>query len=77
MLFWIVERTGMAGKDKAKMIKELRAAFGLTQEKFATKIGVTYSTLNRWENGKGAPSPLSMLRVEQLQNELKKNKLSE
>jgi hypothetical protein len=31
------------------------------------KIGVTYSTVNRWENGKGKPSPLAILRIERLQ----------
>ena len=36
---------------------------GLTQEKFAAKIGVTFSTVNRGENGKGKPSPLAMQKL--------------
>jgi DNA-binding transcriptional regulator YiaG len=32
------------------LIKELRLHTGLTQEQFATDLGVTYSTINRWEN---------------------------
>jgi len=63
----------MAKKNLAKTIREVRAAFGLTQEQFAAKIGVTYSTVNRWENDKGKPSPLAMLRIEELQNELGQN----
>ena len=60
-----------AKKDIPKMIRKLRTALGLTQEQFAAKIGVTVSTANRWENGKGTPSPLAMLRIEELQNESK------
>jgi transcriptional regulator with XRE-family HTH domain len=59
------------------MVRKLRANFGLTQEQFAAKVGVTYSTINRWENDKGKPSPLAMLRIEGLQKELKKDKQSE
>ena len=66
----------MGQQDTSKMIRKLRAALGLTQEQFAAKIGVTYSTINRWENDKGKPSPLAMLRIEQLQNKLKRNRPS-
>ena len=60
----------------AKMIKKLRVASGLTQEQFAAKVGVTLSTVNRWENSKGKPSPLAMLRIKKLQKESKPNKSS-
>ena len=55
----------------SKTITELRVAFGLTQEQFAAKLGVTLSTVNRWENGVGKPSPLALARLKKLQNELK------
>ena len=61
----------MDKQDTSKMIRELRADLGLTQEQFAAKIGMTYSTINRWENKKGNLSPLAMLQIEKLQ---KKNK---
>ena len=56
-------------KDKklAEMIRGLRAKLGLTQEQFAAKVGVTWSTVNRWENSRGSPSPLAMRRIEELQ----------
>lgn len=57
--------------ELALRIKRLRTSLGLTQEQFAAKVGVTFSTVNRWENGKGTPSPLAMRRVEELQEELK------
>ena len=44
----------------SEIVKELRAQLGLTQEQFAAKVGVTWSTVNRWENGRGKPSPLAL-----------------
>jgi len=64
----------MVKTNVSKMVRELRTALGLTQEQFAAKIGVTFSTVNRWENKKGKPSPLAMLRIEKLKNVLKRNK---
>ncbi|KKK71459.1 hypothetical protein LCGC14_2913680, partial [marine sediment metagenome] len=43
-------------------IRNLRAKLELTQEQFAAKAGVTWSTVNRWENGRGKPSSLAMRR---------------
>jgi len=64
----------MAKRNAPKMIKELRAALGLTQEQFAGRVGVTFSTVNRWENGKGKPSPLAMKRIDELRKELERKK---
>ncbi len=61
-------------KDISKMIRKLRTTIGLTQEKFAAKIGVTVSTVNRWENDKDKPSPLAMLKIEKLQKKINRNK---
>jgi len=64
--------TGMndkSQKDVAKMIKELRAKLGLTQEQFAAKVGVTFSTVNRWESGRSTPSPLAIRRIMEIQSE--------
>jgi DNA-binding transcriptional regulator YiaG len=59
--------------ELAKMIRDLRAKLGLTQEQFAAKVGVTWSTVNRWENGRGCPSPLARRRIEELQDEFGKS----
>ena len=64
----------MDKQETSKMIRELRADLGLTQEQFAAKLGVTYSTINRWENKKGNPSPLAMLRIGKLQKSIEKTK---
>lgn len=54
-------------KDKLpKLVRDLRERTGLTQEKFAAKLGVTFPTINRWENGKSTPSPLAMQRIKEL-----------
>lgn len=59
-------------KGIGKMIRKLRTAMGLTQEQFAAKVGVTFSTVNRWENGRGTPSPLAMRRIEELHEGIEK-----
>ncbi len=46
--------------DPAALIREVRARLGLTQEKFAARLGVTLPTINRWENGRAKPSPLAI-----------------
>lgn len=50
----------------ARKIRELRSKLELTQEQFAAKVGVTFSTVNRWESGKSKPSPLAMRSFEEL-----------
>jgi putative transcriptional regulator len=49
-----------------RLIRELRDRTGLTQEKFAARLGVTFPTINRWENGRARPSPLAMEKIEAL-----------
>ena len=39
-----------------KMLKEYREKAFLTQEDLANKLGVSYVTVNRWENGKFEPT---------------------
>lgn len=59
----------MPKQDIVKRIKELRAAMGLTQEQFAAAVGVTYATVNRWENGNANPQPLALRRIDELSRE--------
>lgn len=42
--------------DYSKLIKKIREKLFLTQTEFADLIGVSYETVNRWENGKFNPS---------------------
>jgi putative transcriptional regulator len=50
----------------ASLVRQLRARLGLTQEKFAARLGVTFPTINRWENGRAKPSPLALKQIEDL-----------
>lgn len=52
--------------DIARLVRELRERTGLTQEKFAALLGVTFPSINRWENGRARPSPLALRRIEEL-----------
>ena len=56
--------------DTAALVKELRRRLDLTQEQFAQKVGVTYSTVNHWENGKRIPQPFLLRRLREIKGEL-------
>ncbi|MBO3464083.1 helix-turn-helix domain-containing protein [Aetokthonos hydrillicola Thurmond2011] len=53
-----------------QLVRALRQEFNLSQEKFAAKLGVTFPTINRWENKNVIPSPLAMQQIDNLLNEL-------
>lgn len=53
----------------ARLIRELRQLTRLTQEKFAAKLGVTFPTINRWENNRARPSPLALEKIKALLHE--------
>lgn len=42
-----------------KVIKEVRVQLGLSQEELAHALGVSFASINRWENGKSSPSKLA------------------
>jgi len=50
----------------ARLVRELRELTGLTQEKFAARLGVTFPTINRWENDRAKPSPLALEKIASL-----------
>ena len=47
-------------------VRALRQRLGMSQEKFAAAIGVSFSTVSRWENAHRKPSPLSWRAVWEL-----------
>ncbi len=55
-----------AATNAAQLIRSLRQQMGLTQEKLAARLGVTFPTINRWENGHSQPSPLALRQIESL-----------
>lgn len=62
-----------AQADISRLVRELRERTGLTQEKFAAKLGVTYPTINRWENGRAKPSPLAIQQIKDLLQDMGKD----
>lgn len=40
-------------------VKEVRRQLGLSQKELAHALGVSFATVNRWENGKTVPSKLA------------------
>ncbi len=42
------------------LIKMIRKDLGLSQKKFAEKLHVSFSTVNRWENGHVTPNQLAI-----------------
>lgn len=64
--------TGPAQPEIGDWVRRLRQEMGLTQEKFAAKLGVTFPTVNRWENKRATPSLLAMEKIEALAKRLGK-----
>ena len=60
----------MDTNDVANLVKALRERLNLTQEQFARKVGVTYGTVNNWENGRRKPLPFLLRRLLEIQDEL-------
>ncbi len=55
--------------DYADRLKGMRARLGLTQVALAERLGVSFPTVNRWENGKSRPSQLCWRRILELSQE--------
>lgn len=44
-------------------IRTIRRKAFLTQAEFANELSVAFSTVNRWENGKGIPNNSAMKKI--------------
>ena len=53
----------MVAINISALVKGLRQRLGLTQEQFAHEVGVTFSTVNQWENGRRRPQPFLLKRL--------------
>jgi putative transcriptional regulator len=53
-------------------IRELRQNLNMTQENFAHEIGVTFATVNRWENGRTQPNKVAQKVLKQLERKLRR-----
>jgi transcriptional regulator with XRE-family HTH domain len=55
--------------DVPSLVKDLRARLNLTQEQFAKEVGVTFSTVNQWENGRRRPQPFLLNRLLEMRDD--------
>ena len=42
-----------------EMVKNVRKQLSISQEQLARELNVSFSTVNRWENGRSRPSPMA------------------
>ncbi|MBW2109696.1 MAG: helix-turn-helix transcriptional regulator [Deltaproteobacteria bacterium] len=47
-----------------ELVKEVRRQLGISQEDLARALGVSFATVNRWENGKSKPSKLAKAQLD-------------
>jgi putative transcriptional regulator len=52
--------------DFTELLKALRQRRDLTQEQLAHEIGVSFSTVNLWENGRRRPQPFLAKKIFEL-----------
>ncbi len=53
-------------KKFSELVKEVRRQLSLSQEDLAHKLGVSFATINRWENNKTTPSRLAKTQFDSL-----------
>ena len=56
--------------DFPSLVRRIRTLRDMTQEQLAHELGVTFSTVNGWENRKHRPSPLAVKQLVRLAGEL-------
>lgn len=56
--------------ELAHLVRETRQRLELSQAKFATKLGVSFQSVNRWENGRTKPLPVALRQIEHLLHQM-------
>lgn len=54
-------------------VKALRARLGMTQQAFASLLGLSFVSVNKWENGGSTPTGLSAVLLSLLDGALRKH----
>jgi putative transcriptional regulator len=47
-------------------VRHLRQQLNLFQKQFAAKLGVSFKTVNPWENGHTVPSPIALKLIKEM-----------
>ena len=61
-------------KEVATVLKNLREEKNWSQEDLAHELGVSFSTINRWENGKTTPSKMAQAHINRLLSQVQKRR---
>lgn len=51
-------------RDYTALVREVRRQLKLSQEDLAHELGVSFATVNRWENGRTRPSRLATSQID-------------
>ena len=51
-------------QDLPEKLKEIRRQLALSQEDLARQLGISFATVNRWENGQVKPSKLAKTQLD-------------
>lgn len=55
--------------EQSDRIRRLRQKLGLTQQRLAEVLGVSFASINRWENGQARPSGLAIQQLTRLETD--------
>ena len=53
-------------KDYPNAIRKLRAKLNISQQELADMLGVSFPSVNRWENGHYEPTIIAKVKLEEL-----------
>lgn len=62
--------TAIAHLQFANLVRETRQRLNLSQAKFAATLGVSFQSVNRWENRRTKPLPIALKQIEHLLNQM-------
>jgi putative transcriptional regulator len=62
----------MISTEFSSTLKEIRKQLEISQEDLARKLDVSFSTVNRWENGKSEPSKMGKKRLDSFVAKMKR-----
>ena len=52
--------------DYTKLLLQIRAKFNISQQELADRMNVSFTTINRWENGKTMPTKKHLCIIENI-----------
>lgn len=57
-------------QEVSVLIRETQKLLNVSQTEFAAKLGMSFHSVNRWENARAYPLPLALKQVEELLHQL-------